>query len=632
MTIKFLDTLDFDNNTVNNFPGGGGGGGASTLLVGLAAWWKLDEVGGDRGDSSGNGWTLTDVNTVTSQAGLIGNEAVFVSANSEKLFIPTTEDAQPFREDQSFSFSTWVTFDSLAATQTLGSVYEISGDQRKWLLQFNFGAGALSFLTSNDGTFASADTLATTGWSGVTSTRYHVVVTYDVVTNAKAIYVDGVLDNSNTASHSAGSHRSTDSIVLGAQRAGVSTDFLDGKLDETAYWSRPLTADEVSELYNSGSGITIEDLASGTGGGSGGGSSETVFSKVKLAEVEITASGTDTITFDNIDQTYKNLVIEYKVRNDLAAGGIQTLYMVVNDDTTNTNYIRDHDYSFNGVASAFKNTTTAEARGIGYITRNNAAANFFSYGTIAIQNYTDTDTVKIFRGETDGLFDTDGTIPGNRMIVWENTAAVTKLVFDMNASGDDFLTGSKFTLYGEKELTVGGSGGGGGSSITLIDEYIGDGTADNFTFSAIPGTYKEIYIEFSCRSTGAFTDEPLKMYFNGDTTDVNYMSQELRNINIAIGASDFTGGIIASIPGTVALANSYSSGKILIPNYNGTANLKHAQCWSSYFVAASNVHQEWRDLFSDSISAAITDIRIQTTTASNNFDNNTYFRLYGVTV
>ena len=52
---------------------------------GLVAYWRLDETSGSRLDSSGNGHTLTDNNTVTSGAGKVGTAAVFTRASSERL-------------------------------------------------------------------------------------------------------------------------------------------------------------------------------------------------------------------------------------------------------------------------------------------------------------------------------------------------------------------------------------------------------------------------------------------------------------------------------------------------------------------------------------------------------------------
>ena len=57
----------------------------SDLLTSLVGFWTLDEVSGARLDSSGNGSTLTDNNTVASTTGKIGLAAVFQAGVSEFL-------------------------------------------------------------------------------------------------------------------------------------------------------------------------------------------------------------------------------------------------------------------------------------------------------------------------------------------------------------------------------------------------------------------------------------------------------------------------------------------------------------------------------------------------------------------
>ncbi len=52
----------------------------------------------------------------------------------------------------------------------------------------------------------------------------------------------------------------TGGFVLGGHRAGTGRNF-NGLLDECAIWERALTADEVSSLYNKGTGVVIDAAA-----------------------------------------------------------------------------------------------------------------------------------------------------------------------------------------------------------------------------------------------------------------------------------------------------------------------------------------------------------------------------------
>lgn len=58
--------------------------GLSIQQKGIVNYWKLDETSGDRLDAISSK-TLTDTNTVTYIAGMVGNAAYFTSANSETL-------------------------------------------------------------------------------------------------------------------------------------------------------------------------------------------------------------------------------------------------------------------------------------------------------------------------------------------------------------------------------------------------------------------------------------------------------------------------------------------------------------------------------------------------------------------
>ncbi len=64
-----------------------------SVSVPPTAWWKLNETGGDRADSSGNGHTLTDVNTVGASGGFVaGVSADFEFDNNEYLTASDSED------------------------------------------------------------------------------------------------------------------------------------------------------------------------------------------------------------------------------------------------------------------------------------------------------------------------------------------------------------------------------------------------------------------------------------------------------------------------------------------------------------------------------------------------------------
>ena len=58
---------------------------SSTLTNNLTAYWKFDEFSGNASDATGNGYTLTNNNSVSFSTGKLNNAAVFASANSKNF-------------------------------------------------------------------------------------------------------------------------------------------------------------------------------------------------------------------------------------------------------------------------------------------------------------------------------------------------------------------------------------------------------------------------------------------------------------------------------------------------------------------------------------------------------------------
>jgi hypothetical protein len=96
-----------------------------------------------------------------------------------------------------------------------------------------------------------------TGYTGLitvpTQTWTHVVITYSGGSNLNnfRLYVDATLDAIPAASGYTASMYAGQNAILGS-RGGTGASFFSGNIDEVTFWSKALTAAEVSELYNSG--------------------------------------------------------------------------------------------------------------------------------------------------------------------------------------------------------------------------------------------------------------------------------------------------------------------------------------------------------------------------------------------
>ena len=231
-------TVDNDNYTsLNNFN------------LGLVAWWKLDEGSGNVTDSSGNGYTGIIGAGNSSKApvwttGKFGNALQFDGTDdyvnfTSKIFINVQNN---------FAMSIWVN-----PTGARSGVSGISG-QRYAIFpsqgggEFGIGtehAGAgISIGTDGIGVYEHSDgyipekidyTTAISGWT-------HIVVVYS---NAiPSLYVNGVFISSGSQS----SHIPHPSHDLGETGAGYG--YFKGLMDEVRIYNRPLSANEVQDLYN----------------------------------------------------------------------------------------------------------------------------------------------------------------------------------------------------------------------------------------------------------------------------------------------------------------------------------------------------------------------------------------------
>jgi hypothetical protein len=193
----------------------------------LLAFWKLDNVN----DSGPNSRTLTNNNSVTFGAGKIGNAAQFDGSNALDVLNFDTSAITT----RSFSF--WVKRTTSSTSQQgliggLGAGYYIHTVNNK-----------LGFWRGEGSDIESSATLPVDTW-------VHCVVIYN--NPSLKFYINGVLDI-NTSPGQNASIGGYPNLCLG----GARNDQLlfTGELDAVGIWSRALTIEEITQLYNSGNGV-----------------------------------------------------------------------------------------------------------------------------------------------------------------------------------------------------------------------------------------------------------------------------------------------------------------------------------------------------------------------------------------
>ena len=223
----------------------------NTLKTSLISYWN--EENANDFFSTNN---LTDMNTPTYISGKVGN-AVNMVRTSDQYQDGGNISALNFLGTNSFSISTCLKRSSAAATvQMIATKADSSG--QGWYYQFNT-ANQLYLVMRNGGT---GDAIAAHGSTAITDTTayHHLVVTYNGTqsTAGMKFYYDNVLETNTVIDDSgdAESFSSNGSFQVGELTPWF-TNAQDGVVDELGIWSKALTVQEISNLYNNGNCQTM---------------------------------------------------------------------------------------------------------------------------------------------------------------------------------------------------------------------------------------------------------------------------------------------------------------------------------------------------------------------------------------
>jgi len=199
----------------------------------LLAYYTADNT---PNDSLGN-YNGTLVNGATYGTGII-NQGFSLDGVNDYVDLPNGT----FAPTGDFSISCWINVNTLSG----------------WFL--NFGdysttEGIVCYIISNKFTVVVADgtaqvTQATSTAS--TATWYHFVFTSSS-TNGTNLYLNNSLDKTLPLNTKTPTYGATEFARIGAR--ANNSNYVNGVIDEVALFNRELSASEVTELYNSGSGL-----------------------------------------------------------------------------------------------------------------------------------------------------------------------------------------------------------------------------------------------------------------------------------------------------------------------------------------------------------------------------------------
>lgn len=218
---------------------------SAALTDGLVSYYKLDETSGTTAVDSVNVNNGTITGVVLGATGKINTAYDFLGTSINKNVVLGT--AVP---DTNRVFSFW-----LNATATTGMIYSTEGVSNYYskISIGSTGGGTCSagkicfgrFISSSWGNVQSTNSVTANTWE-------HWIVSVNE-TNI-TIWKNGVLDSSQTIGKT--STTPTSSTIGNLAWGESAGDNANAIIDEIGIWNRSLTASEITELYNSGTGLS----------------------------------------------------------------------------------------------------------------------------------------------------------------------------------------------------------------------------------------------------------------------------------------------------------------------------------------------------------------------------------------
>lgn len=225
----------------------------TSLSTNLAAFWELDEASGTRVDSTGT-HSLSDNGTVTNELSKIGNGAVFNAANIEYLGGIDHSDFDIIASNTNITMAFWIK--TTAGATNPSPCGKWFSNARNWLVRVE-STGKIRFFVGNGASSTGANVQSTTT---INDGAWHlIVITFSASDNKARIYVDGTLDATSGIMAPAAS---TAKFGIGAENGDGtqnSSDTFTGTLDQFGWWKKVLSSDEISLLWNGGSGIPYSE-------------------------------------------------------------------------------------------------------------------------------------------------------------------------------------------------------------------------------------------------------------------------------------------------------------------------------------------------------------------------------------
>ena len=228
------------------------------LADNIVGYWKMDGDSTDAvGSEDGADTSVTYDNAygIINQGVKIENTIATSPATHYITFSPTAPGTG------SFSISLWVYMLSIDANTQSPFSWEKNGVTGRPVTAIYLTNSYISWNvldnTANDKTLTYTDTIAAKTW-------YHLVLTRDATSKEINLYINGTSEVTETPAGNANINISSELDVGRRYNSSYPAKQhpFRGYIEEMGYWSRALSASEISQLYNSGSGLQYPFSAS----------------------------------------------------------------------------------------------------------------------------------------------------------------------------------------------------------------------------------------------------------------------------------------------------------------------------------------------------------------------------------
>lgn len=164
---------------------------------------------------------------------------------------------------------------------------------------------------------------------------------------------------------------------------------------------------------------------------------------IQIAQT-LVATAVNNITFSSIPGTFNHLMLVWQAAS---SGGGSTEFMILNfNSDTGSNYTTEECFS-SAATTTSSATGAASAANVGRVSTT-LNTGFAGSGSITVPNYSGTTFAKNINAATTAVQSgANSTLGSNFYAIWNSAAAIATIKLALG-SANNFVVGSKFTLYG----------------------------------------------------------------------------------------------------------------------------------------------------------------------------------------